>query len=240
MRVLAAVFVLWLAWLPAAEGADLYRASAIVTGQDNLEERARGIREALDGVMARVSADIGILDAEGYAGIRRDAEALVDGFTYVDRKAGIQISDEQGTRDRSFVLEVRFRPSAIDQAIAMLGRTPWTGERPTLLVHLEVTDGRETFLVTRTSERGWGQRDVIDGMSLRSGVPLILPEVASSDPDADGLLSGEMAVTADGYWTTAWRLEVGNVDETWRSPVTTFDRAIADGVWRSASILARQ
>ena len=86
-----ALVVALLAAAPA--GADeLYSASAIVTGRDNLAERARGTREALLVVLARVAADPGV----AAQALPEDPERYVLERRYTDRKAGVQISDEQG------------------------------------------------------------------------------------------------------------------------------------------------
>jgi hypothetical protein len=209
----------------AGEPAVLYTASAIVTGRDNLQERARGTREALLAVLAKVSADPSVA-SEAQA---LDAEPYVLSRTYTDRKAGIQISDEQGTRERSFVLEVRFDPVGIDALLRSLGREPWQGERPALLVRLRVTDAMATYEVTRDSARGWGQREAILAAGAKAGLPVVLPPGRAAH-----VLSGTMRMTADGYWRTEWRLGA----ERWSVPPATFDRAIENGVWAAARRLS--
>jgi hypothetical protein len=216
----------------------LYRASAIVTGQDNLPERARGTREAMAAVLAKVSADAEV--AKHAAAALADAESYVVSRSYRDRKAGVQISDEQGTRERSFVLEVAFDRVRIDALLRSLGREPWTGKRPALRVELRVTDAAATYLVTQTSERGWGHREAIRAIGEKAGLPVVLPQVeASAAPGADNLLSGNMTMTRDGYWVTEWRLSAAGSSTQWTVPATTFDRAIAQGVWTAARRLAQ-
>jgi hypothetical protein len=226
LRALAGFLVLWFSTAALAQDAALYRASAIVTGRDNLAERERGTREALLAVLARVSADPDVA-AEAKP---EDPESFVLERRYTDRKAGVQISDEQGTRDRSFVLEARFDPARVDALLRSLGREPWRGERPRLLVRLRVTDMAATYEVTQDSERGWGQREAIAAAGIKAGIPVVLPPGRAAR-----VLSGEMRMTPEGYWRTEWRLG----GERWTVPPATFDRAIENGIWTAARRFAQ-
>jgi hypothetical protein len=220
--------VLAIALLAAAPaGADeLYRASAIVTGRDNLAERERGTREAFLVVLARVAADPSVATHA----LPTDLERYVLERRYADRKAGVQISDEQGTRERSFVLEVGFDPARVDALLRSLGRQPWKGERPGLLVRLRVADAVATYEVTRDSRRGWGQREAILAAGAKAGLNVVLPPGS-----AEQVLSGEMRMTPEGYWRTEWRLG----EERWALPPATFDRAIENGIWTAANRLRK-
>jgi len=188
-------------------------------------------------MLAKVSADAEV--AKHAAAALADAESYVVSRIYRDRKAGVQISDEQGTRERSFVLEVAFDRVRIDALLRSLGREPWTGERPALRVVLRVTDAVATYLVTQTSERGWGHRE-FRVIGEKAGLPVVLPQVeASGALGTDNLLSGNMTMTEDGYWVTEWRLRAAGSSTQWTVPATTFDRAIAQGVWTAARRLAQ-
>ena len=188
-------------------------------------------------VLAKVSADPEV--ADDAAAALADAESYVVSRRYTDRKAGVQISDEQGTRDRSFVLDVAFDPDRIDALLRSLGREPWRGTRPSLLVKLRVMDSVETYLVTETSERGWGHREAIRSAGDDAGLPVVLPYDPSSLEEAEGLLSGGMTMTGEGYWITEWRLRAAGATFSWTVPATTFDRAIDHGVWTAARYLRK-
>ena len=215
------VLLVFLSGAVLAGESDLYRANAIVTGRDNLAERERGTREAFLAVLAKVGADPSVAKQAK----SEDPESFVLERRYTDRKAGVQISDEQGTRDRSFVLEVRFDPARVDALLRSLGREPWRGERPPLLVRLRVTDTMATYEVTQESERGWGHREAILAAGRKAGMPVVLPPA-----HAARVLSGEMRMTPDGYWRTEWRLG----GERWTVGPATFDRAIENGIWTAA------
>jgi hypothetical protein len=237
--------------------ADLYRGEAIVTGQENLEERERGFREALVEAVVKVSGDAGLAADPRLAPALREPQRWVARFEYEDRLAKKKLMDEQGTRERSYVLRVDFDPAAVDRLLADLGSRPWAADRPRLLVLLVVRDSVGGYLVAEDSTRGWGQREALAAISRRRGVPVVLPrldaardaELTATDgqpPEegavrqlaaeyaADAVLQGWMIMRADGQWDTGWTLQPGGARDSWRSDGTTFDRAIASGLEGSA------
>lgn len=224
---------------PAAATRDaLYSATVIVTGRENLAERARGFREALAEVLMKLAADRRVVDGAVAVQALEMADDFVSSFGYVDRKFGVGISDEQGTRDRSFLLAVRFADAEVDALLGQLGARPWKDERPVVKVELSVTDAGGSFEVTRTSERGYGQRQVLEAEAERAGLPLLLAgETATRGGEAEAVLFGRMTLTPTGHWDTVWTLAKGNFDQRWTVDDATFDRAIEDGVWRTAAEL---
>ena len=233
--LIAAVF----AAAPAlAQQTDLYSATVIVTGRDNLAERERGIREALPLVLSKVSADPDVADRAAAAELDDETEAMVVGYDYRDRKEGIQISDEQGTRERSFEFTVRFEKPAVDATLAKLGAAPWPEPRPAIAVALTVDDGGSSYLLGRNSEKGYGQRAAFDDESGKLGLDVRLP----GDPEAAdaALLEGAMTVTPKGYWAPEWRIAANGANERFTLPETTFDEAIAGALGRSAKTLAKR
>src|SRR3546814_7159043 len=101
------------------------------------------------------------------------------GYEDEDRKKGIQISDEQGTRDRSFHFRVDFDPEAVDGILHQLGLAAWHRDRPRLLVALAVTDHQGPFIVGTEFGRGIGQRETLLLDARRRGIPLVLPRMDS-------------------------------------------------------------
>ena len=220
----------------ASSASSLYSAKVIVTGRDNLAERERGIREALPLVVTKVAADPAIGDRALSQGWEAKAAGLVEAFDYVDRKAGIQISDEQGTRERSFILTVRFVPAAIDSAVRQLGGEPWTESRPTVDVALEIQDGGSPYRLTETSEKGYGQRLALHDEADKVGLPVTIGAQGTSNYRLEGL----MTITPAGYWNTSWTLTGPSLDERFGFENTTFDAAIARALGRSAKALAKR
>lgn len=243
----------------AVEVEDLYVGRTIVTGQDNLAERARGLRLALSEVLVKVSGDATLADDPGLAAVLDDAESYLAGLEYEDRKKGIQISDEQGTRDRSFVFRATFDAAKIDAVLADLGRRKWAADRPRLAVWLGVRNPARAFVVCRDGEFGYGQREALRSAARRLGVPIALPAVAdveavaidpaliaagaadalrAASPDADGLLYGILVLDRTAYWTAEWTLDAAGVVERWRLDGVTFDVALRDAIARAAGLLS--
>jgi len=262
-RLILVFLVLLAAAVPARAEvvADLMRGEAIVTGRDNLEERARGIRLALTQVLVKACGDDRIAEHPQLPKHLAEAEALVRQIEYEDRKKGIQISDEQGTRDRSFFLRVDFDPEQVHAILDALGFHSWRADRPRLLVVLSVTDTRGQFVVGSEAERGVGQRETLELDAHRRGLSLVIPkmdrveamalshrEVAEAHGGAigalamsyraDAVLAGSMSITSAGYWSTDWTLMADGMPEHWHVPDTTFDRAIAAGLGETARVLS--
>ena len=249
--MLAVLPALLLSQAAFAAQPDLYSATVIVTGRDNLAERARGIREALPLVLTKLTVDDETAERAVAEGIDGSAETAVERFDYLDRKEGIQISDEQGTRERSFELTVRFDPEKVDAMVEELGGSVWTGERPQITVALVIDDGVSAYLLTRTSEKGWGQRLALEDESKALAVPVALPaEVPAAETldaalakvgvGAPARLEGHMAITPSGYWNTAWRFTAIGSDERFATEGVTFDAAIAEALRHSAKTLAKR
>jgi len=259
MRTLAALLACTVLGTARADVVpNLYRGEAIVTGQENLDERERGFREALAEAVLKVSGDARLPGDPRLAPALQEAGSLVDRFEYEDRLAKKKLMDEQGTRERSYFLRVDFNPAAVNRLLAELGARPWPADRPRLLV---VRDSVGRYLLAEDGARGWGQREALGAIARLRGVPVVLPRsdaVGNADsgrgesqaPDggetrrlenaygAAAVLCGEMTMRDDGLWDTGWVLQSAEGQGSWRIDETTFDRAIASGVEGSALRLA--
>lgn len=224
----------------AAAQDDLYSATVIVTGRDNLAERARGIGEALPLVLMKVSLDEEAPLLAAGEGLLEDPERLVADYSYRDRKEGIQISDEQGTRDRSFELTVRFDAPAIDALLREADIMPYRGPRPEIGVVLEIEDGTSRYLLTQVSQKGYGQRMAFADAARALGLPVRLPEAEAESLDTPVRLEGQMTITAAGHWDTAWRATGAGGEERFFLEDTTFDVAIRGGLYGSVSVFGER
>lgn len=239
----------------AADTVDgLYVGEAIVTGRDADEERARGLRDALGETLVKLSGDVRLTEHPDWPTVLQQAPEMVESLSYEDRLAKKKLMDEQGTRQRSYLMTVRFRPEAIEQALAALQARPWPAERPRVLVLLGVQDMRGAFALAAEGERGRGQREAFDDTARRRGVPLVLPRMDEADRQllgrsggieqlrqsygAGAVLMGTMSMRAEGTWDTGWTLLRDGAPEAWNIPDATFDRAIRNGVERTARLLA--
>lgn len=253
--VLAALLAVLLILPAAAETVKgLYVGEAIVTGRDADEERARGLRDALSETLIKLSGDARLAEHPQLPVLLDRAAEAVESLTYQDRLARKKLMDEQGTRQRSYLMTVLFKRDAVDQLLAALGAKPWSEERPRVLVLLGVQDMKGSYALAADGERGWGQREVFAEMARRRGLPLVLPRMGPDDQAALGrsggiealkqayqagaVLMGTMTMRPEGTWDTGWTLLHGGPPETWSAQDTTFDRAIRDGAERTARVLA--
>lgn len=242
MTVRAALALAWavaLAAVPAAaappDRAALYTGRAVITGRDNEPERRRGFIEALDEVAGRVAG------APAPDALRADATAFVAGFDLLDRKQGIQVSDEQGTRDRAYVLTVRFDPDRLGAALRAAGLAPWEGERPAILARLTVDDTVRRYRLTQDSPHGYGPREALRSLARRLMVPLRLPDTPGDDrprPD-EAVLEGTLAMDGAGLWTLDWRLDGAGAARGGRIERVSFDVALRAAVDASLAAFRR-
>lgn len=239
----------------------LYQGTAIVTGQDNSPERTRGITEALQQVLIKVSGDARLAaDPRRWRVLERASEAVVS-LRYQDRLAGKKLMDEQGTRERSHVLTVTFDPAKVDQVLASLDRRPWGPERPRVLAVFGIRDTVGVYVLGTESDRGYGQRETLLAHAQRRGVPLVLPRMDKAEREglsfaevaetagpalerlrahygASAVLIGTMTLEVDGLWTTQAELRHAGGTARWRVERASFDRALTDGIDRVARVLA--
>ncbi len=234
-----------------AEVEALYRAQTIITGQDNLPERERGFRETLSEVILRLTADPAAPAGPAGEELLSVAGQFVAEFELEDRKKGIQIADEQGSRDRSYFLRVRFDRDLLKPAMESAGLPVWEGPRPRLAVLLGIDDSQRRYVLTETSERGYGQRETLRSLAARRVLPLSLPaepaplafedlarpdprriQSAAKDLDAGLVLAGTLVLGEGGLWTLDWTVYPGSGAAGGRVDRASFDvalRAAVDG-----------
>jgi hypothetical protein len=115
----------------------LYRSVAIVTGT-RMETRVLGFAQALGDVLVKLTGDQTILQDARFIAIAGHAGDYVERFSYRDRKEGKPYHDGQGTHDRPHDLTVVFDRTRIDALALSLGRAPWSGPRPRVVVFVGV------------------------------------------------------------------------------------------------------
>ena len=238
--------------------AHLYRGQVIVTGQDNPSERKRGIKDALRQVLVKLSGDARIARNPALSPLLPNAASLIASYRYRDRLAGVQVMDEQGTRERSQWLIVDFDPPSIHRALETLGRRPWLADRPRVLTLLVVKDTVGAYLVGTQTKRGFGQREAFRQAANELGLSLVLPQIedrAGKAPtfevisgraageqverrDLATVLIGAMSVTEAGKWRSDWVLLWRDTRVSWAVAETTFDRAIDAALAHSAARFA--
>jgi uncharacterized protein len=253
---LIALLVLVSAIVHADPVPDLYRTETVVTGAEE-PERTRGFRVGLADVVVKLTGDVRLAESDKLAPLLERPHALVEQFEYEDRMKNLPVRDEQGTRQRPHFLRMRFKATALDEALSRLGLAKWANDRPLLAVWLGVKTAIGSFVVTR-SGRDYGQRVVLMETAQRRGILVQLPEgdgssvavtfddiaadefekMAGASKAADAWLSGDLSLTESGYWDITWRLRWKDQVHVWTKSGVSFDVAIKDGLQTSALILS--
>lgn len=246
--------------IPAA---DLYRAQTIVTGQGEAN-RLTGFASCLEDVLIKVSGQLRLAGDPRLDAYKADAARLVRGFFYRDEKGGKPKNDEQGTRDRSFVLTADFDAAAINGVLAGLGVKPWLARRPVLGVFVEMQQGARRYLVAGDAKQTDLQRDALLAAAAKRGMQVVLPDAAAlAGVGADELALANIAhaklaevVAARGgevlliarlvwdeqelRWNTDWQLDWQGRPHRWQLAAATFDEAFRQGIGAAAQIIAGQ
>jgi len=143
--------------------------------------------------------------------------------------------------------------------LAELSLKKWPVPRPRLSVFLGVVIPRGSFVLTNSSEPGYGQREVLRSVSAKRAVPISLPasenlitvetietdrsvelEKAANAVGGDCPLSGMLKLGAEGiYWDMRWTLRCREASSSWSLSGVTYDKALASGLERSAALLSK-
>ena len=245
----------------AADEGDLYRATVFVTGQGQ-PERTRGTGLAFVEVLVKVSGDPRLARDPHVAALAKDAGALAASYDYRDRKQGLPLIDEQGTRDRPFDLTVQFEVAKIDTALRSLGRAPWTRPRPRVAVFLAIQDQQTRYVLAQDGARGLGQRQALDAVARKRALPVALPSEAMLDAEhvtygalaatappafsgatkaagGDAALFGTLAWSEAALgWTAAWHMAARGKNHSWGVSGVSFDDAFRNAVDGALGILS--
>lgn len=198
MKSLLPAFALLM--LPAIAQADdeaLYRSTLVVTG-DREETRVPVIPLGFELAAQKLTGNPDVARDPGFAEIAAKAASMIWSYTYHDRKFGVPIHDEQGTRDRPFILTFQFEKTRMDAALAKLGEKPWLGDRPTLAIMVEVTDMARTYMLAGDSEHGEDQRASFADASARFGLPVVF--VKETELAAVGINAATLDMVPNEKW----------------------------------------
>ena len=253
--------VLILACGTAAASGELYQARTIVTGQGE-ESRKIGFATALPDVLVKVSGDPRLADEPAVAALAGRAASLVASYRYRDRMEGIPVHDEQGTRDRPFDLTVSFDQAEIDAALRSLGREPWTGSRPRIVMFVSVRPGGDAYLLAADGERGRDLREALAAAAERFGMTLALPSRAAlsearlgvetlpaadlatldatiESAGGDVAMAGSLVWSDEALgWVAEWRLYSLGESYRWQISGVSFDAALRSAAAGAAQILS--
>jgi hypothetical protein len=244
--------------IPAA---DLYRAQTIVTGQGEAN-RILGFASCLEDVLIKLSGMLRLAGDPRLDAHKADAARMVRDFSYRDEKGGKPKNDEQGTRDRSFVLTAEFDEADINGILAKLGVKPWLARRPVLGVFVEMQPGARRYVVAGDSKETELQRAALLAAAAKRAMPIVLPDTATlagvganeralADiapaklAEAVGKQGGDVVLIArlvwddqELRWNTDWQLARQGKAHRWQLTAVTFDEAFRQGIGGAAQILA--
>lgn len=249
---------------PAATGistAELYRAQTIVTGQGEAN-RIVGFASCLEDVLIKVSGALRLAGDARLAPYKADAAKLVRSFSYRDEKGGKPKNDEQGTRDRSFVLTADFDETAVNRILAALGVKPWLSHRPVLAVFVEMQPGARRYVVADDSKETDLHRAALFAAAAKRGMSIVLPDAATlagigaNDVALAGIAPAKLAEVAarrggealliarlawndqELRWVADWQLDWQGKPQRWRLSAVTFDEAFRQGIGAAAQLIA--
>ena len=260
---LCVFIVLWTDRLIGQPGGldDIYTTRAVVTGTDE-RDRPRGFRLCLEDVLVKVSGDASILSDRRFAALAAAAGQYVSTFSYRDRFEGKPVHDEQGTYDRPHFLTCQFDPQKIDGVLKMLGRKPWLGHRPRLIMVLVVHGRTNSGVLSEDGVFDPDMREALANAAQRYGLTVSLPSVATLQGNrinidtaeitpADrllrvaGLSDSELPLVGDLRWSDAalgwianWRLAVNGRGHRWSVSGVNYDEAFRNAVRGAARVLS--
>ncbi|CAN7757325.1 DUF2066 domain-containing protein [Bradyrhizobium sp. LjRoot220] len=241
--------------------AELYRAQTIVTGQGEAN-RILGFAACLEDVLIKVSGMLQLTGDPRLDPYKADAAKLVRDFSYRDEKGGKPKNDEQGTRDRSFILTAEFDEAAINAILAKLGAKPWLTRRPVLGVFVEMQPGARRYLVAADSKETDLQRAALLAAAAKRGMPIVLPDAAAlagagaNEHALAGIAPAKIAEAVAGRggevvlivrlvwddqelrWNSDWQLHWQGRSRQWQLAAVTFDEAFRQGIGAAAQIIA--
>jgi hypothetical protein len=213
-------------------------------------------------VLVKLSGDPALIGDPAVAALGANAGRFVRAFNYRDLMAGIPVHDEQGTRQRPFILTVDFDPPEVEAALKSLGRSIWAGERPRLVMFVGVDYGTAQYLLAGDGVHGRDQRDALTAAAWQYGIPMQLPNQSSLDEHGLSVKSvgearlarlnalaktngGDLAVAGtltwtpkSLAWTASWRFDPAATTYEWSIAGVTFDEAFRSAMLGAAQILS--
>jgi len=258
-----AVVVLW-AGASIAQPAsldDIYTTRAVVTGQDE-RNRPLGFKLCFEDVLVKVTGDPSVVRDRRFETLAANAGQYVSTFSYRDRYEGKPVHDEQGTYDRPHFLTCQFDPQKIDSVLKTLGRKPWLGPRPPLVMVLVVHARTNNGVLSSDGAFDPDMREALANAAQRYGLAIHLPSVATLqsnqitvDPPAiipsDRLLriakssDSELPLVGDLRWSdvalgwiATWSLRANGKHFRWSVSGVNYDEAFRNAVRGAARVLS--
>jgi len=240
---------------------DVYTTRAVVTGKDE-RNRPLGFKLCFEDVLVKVSGDASIVSDSRFEILAAGAGQYVSAFSYRDRLEGKPVHDEQGTYDRPFFLTCQFDPQKIDSVLKTLGRKPWSGHRPRLVILVVVHGRTNSGILSSDGAFDPDMREALSNAARRYGLTVSLPSVATLQSNqisidtaaitpGDRLLrvaelsDSELPLVGDLQWSdaalgwvAAWSLEASGQRYRWSVSGVNYDEAFRNAVRGAARVLS--
>jgi len=265
-RLAIASCILFVLWSHPSVGQpdgldDIYTTRAIVTGQDE-RNRPLGFKLCFADVLVKVSGDATILTDSRFEALAAAAGQYVSTFSYRDRFEGKPVHDEQGTYDRPHFLTCQFDRQKIDAVLKTLGRKPWSGSRPRLVMVLVVHGRANSGVLSSDGALDPDMREALANAAQRYGLTVRLPSVATLQSEQIGLdtasaiagdrlsaiakasdsdlpLVGELQWSDAALgWVATWTLEAYGRPFRWSVSGVNYDEAFRNAVRGAARVLS--
>jgi uncharacterized protein len=260
---LCAFVVLWASAStaqPASLG-DIYTTRAVVTGTDE-RNRPLGFKLCFEDVLVKVSGDPSVVRDGRFETLAANAGQYVLTFSYRDRLEGKPVHDEQGTYDRPHILTCQFDPQKIDSVLKTLGRRPWLGHRPPLVMVLVVHGRANSSILSSDGAFDPDMREALANAAQRYGLTVHLPNIATLQSNqiridnaavipGDRLLrvaqlsDSELSLVGDLRWSDAslgwiatWSLRANGKRFRWSVSGVNYDEAFRNAVRGAARVLS--
>jgi len=216
----------------------LYSAEVMVKGQ-GAGQRAQGFRQALQGVIGKVSGDHALARSKGLRALIKKAPRLVQQYHYRP------LSDEEQAlkknAKKTHALRVQFVASRLNQEVAALQIPLWDADRPQTLVWIALEYNRDRQILTNNSKIDeFDVAGLLRRSALDRGLPVLLPLMDMEDQRAISYsdlrggfsdriqaasmryrtyatLSASVRQNRNGSWSGEWLLDVAGESKTWRS-----------------------
>jgi hypothetical protein len=205
----------------------LFEARTLVTGT-RAETEGEGLARDLRDVLTKRSGDPALLTDPRIDTLAANAADLLGDTLYLDRMTDLPRHDEQGSRDRPYVLIAHFDPAKIDAALTQLGETPWVAPRPRLLPRIRITDrDGSQYPLTADDDNDERHRQAIVAAAERYAMPLRLLPVARAEtpaaPPDTLIVTGTLRWSAADFgWIGEWH---GPAGQSWGITGVSFDEA---------------
>jgi len=240
---------------------DVYTTRAVVTGKDE-RNRPLGFGLCFEDVLIKVSGDASVVSDSRFENLAASAGEYVSTFSYRDRLEGKPVHDEQGTYDRPYFLTCQFDPQKIDSVLKTLGRKPWSGHRPRLLLLVVVNGRTKSGVLSSDGSFDPDMREALANAARRYGLTVNLPSIAilqsnqisiestavtagdrlskiTELSDSEFPLVGHLQWSDSALgWVAAWSLEASGRHHRWSVSGVNYDKAFRNAVRGAARVLS--